>query len=78
MSDETDINAQAHAEGARSASDTLSGSAVAGVVLVGVRLLCESRGVTLTEGELMAIGACLTGAFTGISSYIHGFFRGRK
>jgi hypothetical protein len=69
---------KAHAEGARSATDTLSGSVIAGAALVVTRLFLERRGVTLTEGELLAVGACLTGVFTGISSYVHGFFRGKK
>ncbi len=73
-----DKNIKAHAEGAKSAADTLSGSMVAGVVLVAARLLLERRGVVLSEGELLAVGAFLTGTFTGISSYIHGFFRGKK
>lgn len=69
---------QGHVEGATSASDTLTGASIAGVALIGVRLFLGGKGIVLTEGELMAVSGALTGALTAASSYVHGFFRGKR
>ena len=69
---------KAHAEGATSATDTLTGTSMAALALIGVRLFLGGKGVTLTEGELLAVGGAMTGLFTAISSYVHGFFRGKR
>ena len=69
---------QGHIEGATSASDTLTGTSLAGVALIGVRLFLGGKGIVLTEGELLAAGGVLTGLFTAASSYVHGFFRGKR
>ena len=74
----TEDKVKRHREGATSATDTLTGTSLAGVALIGIRLFLGSKGVTLSEGELLAIGGALTGFCTGISSYIHGYLRGKK
>ena len=67
-----------HKEGATSATDTLTGASMAGIVLIAVRLVTGRYGIQLTEGEMLAVGGAVTGLFTGISSYIHGYLRGKK
>jgi hypothetical protein len=67
-----------HKEGATSATDTLTGATCAGMALMGIRIFLGHKGITLSEGELLTVGAAITGVFTGVSSYIHGYFRGKK
>jgi hypothetical protein len=71
-----------HLEGIRSARDTFSGTSVAGLLSVAYAILgkpyLESKGISLTFDQEATVIVGITASLTGISSYIHGFMRGRK
>lgn len=74
----TEQNINGHKEGARSATDTLTGSGLAGLALIGIRIFLGTKGIILEPEELLVVGCAITGVLTGISSYVHGYFRGKK
>lgn len=74
----TKNNMNGHREGARSATDTLTGSGIAGLALIGIRIFLGTKGIVLEPEELLAVGGALTGILTGVSSYVHGYIRGKK
>lgn len=73
---------EGHAEGSRSAKDTISGglaSAAASVAYVAfAKPWLAKRGVSLTGEQEASIGVAMTLSLTSLSSYIHGFLRGRE
>lgn len=73
---------EGHAEGARSAKDTISGGLASAVAATAYALLAKpwlaKQGVSLTGEQEASIGVAMTLSLTSLSSYIHGFLRGRK
>ena len=71
-----------HEEGARSAKDTITGGLASVTAGVAYAVLAKpwlaKQGVALTGEQEASIGVAMTLSLTSISSYIHGFLRGRK
>ena len=71
-----------HREGATSSTDTLTGAGAAGILYIAYSVFgkpfLERHGVTLTGEQEAGVSFVLTASLTGISSYIHGFFRGKS
>ena len=71
-----------HSEGIQSAKDTGTGALVSVAAAVAYSLLAKpwlsKQGINLTGYQEAVIGITLTASLVGISSYIHGFFRGNK
>ena len=71
-----------HEEGAKSAKDTISGGLASAVAATAYAVLAKPwlarQGVTLTGEQEASIGITMALSLTSLSSYIHGFLRGRK
>lgn len=71
-----------HEEGARSAKDTISGGLASAVAATAYALLGKpwlaKRGISLNGEQEASLGVAVTLSLTSLSSYIHGFLRGRK
>lgn len=78
----TEESIRGHREGATSSTDTLTGTGAAGILYIAYSIFgkpfLERHGISLTGEQEAGISFVLTASLTGISSYIHGFFRGKS
>lgn len=78
----TEESIRGHREGATSSTDTLTGTGAACILYVAYSIFgkpfLERHGISLTGEQEAGISFVLTASLTGISSYIHGFFRGKS
>lgn len=78
----TEESIRGHREGATSSTDTLTGAGAAGILYIAYSIfgkpILECHGVSLIGEHEAGISFVLTASLTGISSYIHGFFRGKS
>ena len=80
--EEDKVDVSGHTEGAKSAADTLTGTGLAGIAWIAYSVFGKPwlarHDVNLTGEQEAGISFALTASLTGISSYIHGFLRGKK